>query len=410
MDRVRSLIGNHRGHARNRQRHPYSHNETPSTTNILGAEGDGDDQSTIFAQETIRPGTSASEGDDGTDAATLNTAISEGSTIGDLQRQGFINRAPRFTSERIMPFVSILLQRGFFAFPSEESFQLFLHNKRKLDNIDPKTGLGLPLFHAVSLNLVKSLFSNQNTPVMRVYKYVIIDSRYEKPPPNSEQISQIEENVSIYKFEFCTILKIMESHDFSSRVEHNFIFHRNNEPDIHIPMINYNQRKNADTTVHGLNLRWYGTTSLASPFGSNNINLLVLDDTMASYMDQQTIEEYDSYCRSRPTRPLGYLPVWARYTDDKVSVIPKKRILRVATFYMRETDLFEDESGSTTTTAHATYNQTSSNIIDKIPWDSQVLTCMCMLLHEYESRKEKRHTAWGSSTAYMLNGPAGLLM
>ncbi|CAI4049744.1 uncharacterized protein SKDI_14G1580 [Saccharomyces kudriavzevii IFO 1802] len=410
MDRVRSLIGSHRGRARNHRHPSYSSSGTPSTMNLLGTDGDGDDQSTIFAQETDHVGTLANEGDDSADAATLNTTLSEGSTIGDLQRQGFVNRAPRFTSERSMPFISILLQRGFFAFPSEASYQIFLHNKRKLDKIDPKTGLGLPLFHAISLNLVKSLFSSQNTPVMRIHKFVLIDSQCEKPPLNSELISQINENVSIYKFEFCTILKKMESHNFSSRIEHDFIFHRSNEPDVHVPMINYNQRKNADTTVHGLNLRWYGTTSLASPFGTNSVNLLVLDDTMASYMDQQTIEEFDSYCRSRPTRPLGYLPVWARYTDDKVSVIPKKRTLRVATFYMQETDSFDDGSSSTTSAPHASYSEISSNIIDKVSWDSQVLTCMCMLLHEYESRKEKRHTVWGGSTAYMLNGPAGLLM
>ncbi|CAI4051469.1 hypothetical protein SUVZ_14G1590 [Saccharomyces uvarum] len=411
MDRVRSLIGSHR--ARNRQRPLYSHNETPSTTNLLGADGNGDDQSTIFEHEIDRPGTAeptVNEGDDNADAATLNTAVSEGSTIGDLQRQGFINRAPRFTSERTMPFISILLQRGFFVFPSEESFQFFLHNKRKLDNIDPKTGLGLPLFHAVSLNLVKSLFSNQNTPVMRIYKYAVIDSQCGKPPLNSELVLEINTNISIYKFEFCTILKKLESHNFSSRVEHDFIFHINNEPDVHIPMINYNQRKNADTTVHGLNLRWYGTTSLASPFGSNSINLLVLDDTMATYMNQQTIEEFDSYCRSRPTRPLGYLPVWARYTDDKVSIIPKKRSLRVATLYMQETDSLNDGPNSATSIPYTNESEINSNIIDNIPWDSQVLTCMCMLLHEYESRKDKRHTAWGSSTGYMLNGPAGLLM
>ena len=144
MDRVRSLIGGHR--ARNRQRPLYSHNETPSTTNLLGADGNGDDQSTIYEHETSRPETADLTVNEGDDNATLNTAVSEGSTIGDLQRQGFINRAPRFTSERTMPFISILLQRGFFVFPSEESSQFFLHNKRKLDNIDPKTGLGLPLF------------------------------------------------------------------------------------------------------------------------------------------------------------------------------------------------------------------------------------------------------------------------
>ncbi|AJT04591.1 hypothetical protein H828_YJM1478N00160 [Saccharomyces cerevisiae YJM1478] len=406
MDRVRSLIGNRRGRGHNRQHPPYPHSGSPSTVNLLGANVYGDDQSTIFARENESLETSANEGDDSADAATLNTAVSEGSTIGDLQRQGYVNRAPRFTSERAMPFVSVLLQRGFFAFPSEESLQLFLHNKRKLDNIDPKTGLGLPLFHAISLNLVKSLFSDQNTPVMRIYKYVMIDSQCDKPPLNSEVVSRINENVSIYKYEFCTILKKMESHNFSSRVEHDFIFHRKDEPDVHIPMINYNQRKNADTAIHGLNLRWYGTTSLASPFGSNSINLLVLDDTMASYMNQQTIEEFDSYSRSRPTRPLGYLPVWARYTDDKVSVIPKKRTLRVATLYLQETDSFDDGSSLTSTN----YTEMGSNIIENVPWDSQILTCMCMLLHEYESRKEKRHTAWGSSTTYMLNGPAGLLM
>lgn len=207
MDRVRSLIGNRRGRGHNRQHPPYPHNGSPSTVNLLGANVYGDDQSTIFARENESLETSANEGDDSADAATLNTAVSEGSTIGDLQRQGYVNRAPRFTSERAMPFVSVLLQRGFFAFPSEESLQLFLHNKRKLDNIDPKTGLGLPLFHAISLNLVKSLFSDQNTPVMRIYKYVMIDSQCDKPPLNSEVVSRINENVSIYKYEFCTILK-----------------------------------------------------------------------------------------------------------------------------------------------------------------------------------------------------------
>ena len=99
-----------------------------------------------------------------------------------------------------------------------------------------------------------------------------------------------------------------------------------------------------------------------------------------------------------------------RYTDDKVSVIPKKRTLRVATFYLQETDLFDDSSSLTNTVPYTSNSEMSSNIIDKVPWDSQVLTCMCMLLHEYESRKEKRHSAWGSTTTYMLNGPAGLLM
>ena len=96
--------------------------------------------------------------------------------------------------------------------------------------------------------------------------------------------------------------------------------------------------------------------------------------------------------------------------DDKVSIIPKKRSLRVATLYMQETDSLNDGYNSTTSAPFTSDSEINSNIIDNIPWDSQVLTCMCMLLHEYESRKDKRHTAWGSSTGYMLNGPAGLLM
>lgn len=93
MDRVRSLIGNRRGRGHNRQHPPYPHSGSPSTVNLLGANGYGDDQSTIFARENESLETSANEGDDSADAATLNTAVSEGSTIGDLQRQGYVNRA-----------------------------------------------------------------------------------------------------------------------------------------------------------------------------------------------------------------------------------------------------------------------------------------------------------------------------
>ncbi|AQZ12738.1 YNL165W [Zygosaccharomyces parabailii] len=357
MNRVRALVNN-RSNASNN----HGRSQSPRTAGTISSAND--DQTTVFDGESVFG-----------DSETLNTVVSEGETIGDLQRLGFVNRCPRFTSHRTMPFVMVLLNKGFFCFPSEKSLKVYIQNKRKLDNLNPVDGLGVPLFHAVPLGVVKTIFSSK-APVMKIYKFALIDLEKAKPPPEAESIS-VDGSNALYKYLFCSVYE--EIHNNAARVEHRFEFNAaspDQPPPENLTMVNMIHWRNTDTRLNGLNLRWYGTSGFASPFGSADVKLLVLDDSMASLMDQQTPEEFVMHGRNNRSRPLGRLPIWAKYSNDGSTVIPKKRTLKIAKLQIGECVADVNTEG-----------------MINIPPETQYLTCMCMVIHEYESRKDRRRTS-----------------
>lgn len=373
MNRIRHLIGNQ----------PETHHDNGMNVNQLRENhqflaDDDDDQSTMFEgnNESVQNG------------SALNRVISESSTIGDLQRLGFVNRCPAFNSQRTMVFVAVLLAKGFYCFPSDISFKKFLDNKRKFDNLDTNAGLGIPIFHIVSLGIVKTMFYRK-APSLKIYKYVLINSEIEKPPLDSELISE-NGSFKLYKFLFCSVFQAILDH--YSRVEYKFVFHPANPTDCvpeELVMANHVQRRNTDTKINGVNLRWYGTTGFSSPFGSGNFKLLVLDDEMPSMMDQQTSDEYDAYAKTHKSRQLGRLPIWAKYSDATGTIIPKKRTQRLAEFEIGE--------------SNPNNGVPSLGILD-IPWESQALTCMCMVLREFETRKDGRSSSLMTTGDFMA-GP-----
>lgn len=372
MNRIRHLIGNQQG--RNNG-HGTDANQLQENNQFAAA--DDDDESTIFEgnNESVR------------NVLPLNRVVSESSTIGDLQRLGFVNRCPAFNSQRIMVLVTVLLAKGFYCFPSDLSFKKFLDNKRKFDHLDTNTGLGIPIFHLVSLNIVKTMFYRK-APSLKIYKYVLINSEIEKPPLDAELISE-NGSYQLYKFLFCSVFQATLDH--YSRVEYKFVFHPANPTDCvpdELTMANHVQRRHTDTKLNGLNLRWYGTTGFSSPFGSGNFKLLVLDDEMPSMMDQRTSDEYDAYARTHKGRPLGRLPIWAKYSDATGSIIPKKRTQRLAEFEIGESN--PDNSAA------------SLGVFD-IPWETQTLTCMCMVLREFETRKDGRSGSLMTTGDFMYN-------
>ena len=81
------------------------------------------------------------------------------------------------------------------------------------------------------------------------------------------------------------------------------------------------------------------------------------------------------------------LPVWANYSDETGTILPKKRTVRLANFMIGESE-----------NAGNSESDTSANGIRSVPWATQVMTCMCMVLHDYESRKDKRTLGTGYSS------------
>ncbi|KAK5780657.1 uncharacterized protein PWA37_003304 [Arxiozyma heterogenica] len=435
MDRVRALIGikshnnnnsfntnNNRDIRSNINRNLEYTGSTPTTRIVnenIGsrdeiARGDGDrrfirqplngtDQFSLYDQHTVveNEGNNPIEESMTINNDDIHTFISESQTIGDLYTRGYVNRSPNFDSVRNIPLVSILLTRGLFAFSSDISYKTFLNNKRKLDqpaSLD-NGGIGVPLFHAVTNNVIKSLLVSGKSkvePVMKIFKYQIIDNNHTSSLEDLELLPNYEiilqNNISnkfLIKYEFCQIFKSIDENN-SLKIIHILKFHDGKE----IRMVNFSDKKDIDTVVDDFPLRWYGFSGFASPFGSNDIKLLVLDDNMPSYMDNNTINSgvNNSHTNNAnqliSSRPLRALPIWGRYSDTNVSMLPTKRTVKLANFKIKELSQATNAALYTDSDEDST---SLSNGITMIPENTQILTCMCMLLHEYESRKERRH-------------------
>ena len=485
MDKVKHLLGHNHGH------HHHHHSDDSDNQDVrpvrstpISSAHHVDDQDMIY-DEGARYNHSHSNNPFADDYIDTHTFVSDTHTIGDLQRQGYVNRAPQFNSVRKVIFASVLLTRGIFAFPSEESYATYLEHKRKWDLVDPVTTLGLPLFHAVPSNLVKSIFASREIPVMKIYRYKVVERTDNIDDYPNATVLHEGPFYKIIRFEFCEIVKVnldektdspslsvTESitngeldhsilphhHHHHHTQSHQHHHHHHNHTHYKVKhtlkfyngleytMMNYNHRKDIDTIVDSLPLRWFGFSSFASPFGSSEFKLLILDDNMPTYLQPsypERVREMSTYANSsshsstsalsepvstaksaaavtsqvslsssisssanRGTatatakdtliRPFGFLPVWGTYNDDSTSLIPTKMAVRVASFSVKE--VTEDTNGGTeggidTKLEGLSIDEKgdSSAGILNIPWNTEVLTCMCMLLHEYESRKERRH-------------------
>lgn len=308
-----------------------------------------------------------------TPSAGDNVSVFSGtSTIGDYARLGFVNRCPQFTTDRKVILASVVLSKGFFAWKDEKSFQSFIENKRKLDRC-LEQGTGWPLFHCISVGF-KSYF-NKNVPVNRIFKYQVVenDREGEIKQPNKELLHRGEKR-SLYKVEYCDIFRNVDNKN--EVIEHKFVIYRKDGSQYAIRMVNHVARRHTDfqilepTSGTVLNARWLGTSGYASVFGSNDFKLVVLDDGIPHLMthDNQEIHDYAEYSARNGTRMMSRMPVWAIYSRSKALIsIPKRRVIKMATFQIAEVD-----------------NST------EMPFISEVLTCMCMYLHELEARKERR--------------------
>lgn len=386
MNRVRALIGG--GRRRNAGDHNVATTSISNDTSNIAAQSNGLDQSSLFDQQTMTEG-DVSVIEYESDISTLGDAqtfISESQTIGDLQTRGFVNRCPNFTSSRTIPFVSILLTKGFFAFSSEHSYTTFISNKRKFNDtaLLHNGGVGVPLFHAVVSNVIKSLLGSGKQKcelVMKIFTYQIVDNGTDLTNfPNLEIVSQ-DNTHKLIKFEFCQIFKQIHQSN-STKVIHTLKFYSGKE----VNMVNFSDKRDIDTNIDDLPLRWFGFSGFASPFGSNDIKLLVLDDNMPTFMNFNDSASSSPGVNQTSNRSLGTMPIWGRYSDANISMLPTKRTVKLADFKINET---------TNLTRSSPLSEVSPTAmqagIEKVPQSTQILTCMCMMLHEYESRKERRH-------------------
>lgn len=366
MDRVRNLVRRNGG-SRTHERAvaPILHDPIDSDQATLVESNAEDDRR---SQENI-----------------LGRRNSETSTIGDLRRSGFVNRCPVFQDTRDVLFASTVMGKGFYAFPSKESFQEFRKHKRRLDELRDDQALGFPMLHTVPLNVFRTML-NRNLPIMRIHRFVLVDTSTPGAAdkyPEDENCTLLARRGSlcVFKVHFCEVFQRIYSD--SSCSEYKMTFRLDNRSDNSLfttKMARHFQRRATDARINDLNLRWTGTSQLTSPFGSGNFKLVVLDDGLPSFLD-----EVAEGSHSPPTRPVSsarntqQMPVWGIYSDESATFIPKNRTLKIADFKINELS-------------------TCSPGLSDVPWETLVLTSMCMVLHDFEARKDRRS----------INGIAGV--
>ncbi|CAM9013877.1 unnamed protein product [Wickerhamomyces anomalus] len=226
-----------------------------------------------------------------------------------------------FNAIRTMPVVSALFQKGLYVFPSEESLNLFKTPPINCLNVSPEATI-----------------ENPKIEFCRVYfKY-------------------LKDKIAKYTFQF------MPNGD------------PNDAENETLTMYVSSVTPYADVCYKNTRLRWVGTTSMSSTFGSGFFKLLKLSDespSLTDHLDENFPDPTNPLLASRDalanTSPL---PPLARFSDKQSSSIPKKRLLRHGDIKLIEV-----------------FNSGNKDSILDIPYCSLVISSLALVLRDQEIKK-----------------------
>ncbi len=269
-----------------------------------------------------------------------------------------------FNAIRTMPVVSALFQKGLYVFPSEESLNLYKEKNRNVDLSLRQKGLGTPILQVTTPML--SAFK-KNCPTVVIY-------RFKTPSVNCSNVSP-EATIESPKIEFCRVyFKYLKD----KIAKYTFQFMPNGDPNDAenetLTMYVSSVTPYADVCYKNTRLRWVGTTSMSSTFGSGFFKLLKLSDespSLTDHLDENFPDPTNPLLASRDalanTSPL---PPLARFSDKQSSSIPKKRLLRHGDIKLIEV-----------------FNSGNKDSILDIPYCSLVISSLALVLRDQEIKK-----------------------
>ncbi|ODQ82348.1 hypothetical protein BABINDRAFT_164155 [Babjeviella inositovora NRRL Y-12698] len=241
-----------------------------------GADVRNQDEYAHLVQRLVRSNSSPPPNDTESIFATRSIASIE--TVTDKY---FNEPATHFTAKRQLPIASGFMKNGVLIFPLETSLQIHRFCKQNLNNsrflanlIDGmrNQGLGLPILQTHS-PILGGVFK-KNAPFMVIYRFlppVGTDHFNPNTPPSLN-------TCSTEKYEY---VKVYYKH-LNNRVS-GYALHFIPDPQFpdqgfEVIMLNNTVKACTDCYVKGTKLRFLGTTSSNSTFGSSSIKMLVVDD------------------------------------------------------------------------------------------------------------------------------------
>ncbi|QLG74437.1 hypothetical protein HG535_0G03200 [Zygotorulaspora mrakii] len=264
----------------------------------------------------------------------------------------------QYNRERCLPISQIFGHRGFFLFPSENSYDIFKNTKFNYGLLEPG-GVGIPLFHIRKCYHLMS-FSGRS-PVFIIYKNIILHEK-ENVPFAKYNVIRKENGLVLYEVPYCEIYRRMGL----LNKEYNLVFSFDGITTRQLLMIRRSYNRDLFTNINDTNLRWHVSYS---PLKSDQFRLAILEDGAPSLLD-------DSETRRR------------KKSSDSSSGKRENRV--IAHFTRRHKDYLPKIISKESNLIIGEWSDSPSYGISSIPWDTQALSCQALLIHYLEDEEEKR--------------------
>ncbi|KOG98124.1 uncharacterized protein DI49_3167 [Saccharomyces eubayanus] len=178
-----------------------------------------------------------------------------------------------FNRERNLPIATIFGKRGFFVFPSVQSYDMFKRTNFNLSVLDAD-GVGVPLFHIVqNYNIIGQIVGK--SPNFTIFKYVL--QRAQDPPLYTKSKVICEDKAfRLCKIPFCEIYSQLSFRD----TKYEFFYPSRSQSVNNYQMVRQNNFRDLDVCLNGMNFCWHVKVL------SDHYRLMYLDENTPS--DSQT--------------------------------------------------------------------------------------------------------------------------
>ena len=276
----------------------------------------------------------------------------------------------QFNMERNLPICDMPMHRGYYIFPSVQSFEAFKRSRgATIEKLDANA-MGVPL-----LRLDRQFLTHGMTMIDSEIKYKVY--RYEvrscfDPPPYGVDVRECiivaeDAQFKVYKYLYANIYKADKLTQSALKIS--FVGGDNSGlqgDDNSLYMLHRREFRDMDTCIKGFNLRWHVRYS---PLENDHYKLALLNPREPSLMDSpQTIANKK---KANITKINPYTAVLGHYTSEAEDLLPG--------LIVKDADFIIGENGS------------PANIgIANIPELTIIFAAQALVLHCVEREKEKK--------------------
>ncbi|GMM58439.1 Dia1 protein [Maudiozyma humilis] len=287
----------------------------------------------------------------------------------------------KFNMERNLPICDMPLHRGYFIFPSVQSFEAFKRTRgAEIGTLDANA-MGVPLLRIERQFLTHGMTMISSEVKYKVYRYEV--RTINDPPPYGgvdRDCTVIAENgqFKVYKYLFADIYKADKASESALKIA----FIGGDNSDLHgddnaLYMLHRRAFRDMDTSIKGVNLRWHVRYS---PLQNDHYKLALLNPREPSLLD--SAQTRASKRKANITKIEPYTAVLGHYTSEAEDLLPG--------FIVKDADFIIGENGS------------PANIgIANIPELTVLFATQALVLHCIE--RERDENSRRNSNALMMS-------